>query len=110
MKDGYFYSINWASRFAMNQKHEKEMIIEVKITPNAPKNEILRWEGTRLVIKIQGVPEKGKVNENLIEFLSKALKIAKSQIKIVSGQTSRLKKLSIQEASLEQIKMLMKTS
>lgn len=82
------------------------MILEVKITPNASKNEILRWEGTRLVIKIQGVPEKGKVNENLIAFLAKTLKIAKSQIKIIAGQTSRLKKLEIQGPSPEQIKEL----
>lgn len=85
------------------------MILEVKITPNSSKNEILRWEGSRLVIKIRGIPEKGKVNENLMEFLSKTLKISKSQIKIVAGQTSRLKKLSIQGISLEQIEELMKT-
>lgn len=86
----------------------KNIILEVKITPNAPINEILRLEGTRLVIKIQGVPEKGKVNENLVEFLSMALKISKSQIRIVSGKTSRLKKLNIQGVSLEQIKELSK--
>lgn len=79
------------------------MILEVKITPNAAKNEILRWEGARLVIKIKGVPEKGKVNENLIDFLSKTLKIAKSQIKIVTGHTSRLKKLNIQGVSIEHV-------
>ena len=82
------------------------MILEVKITPNASKNEILRWEENRLVIKIQGIPEKGKVNENLISFLARTLGIAKAQIKIVAGQTSRLKKLNIQGASLEQIKEL----
>lgn len=79
------------------------MILEVKITPNASKNEILRWEENRLVIKIQGIPEKGTVNENLINFLAKALGIAKSQIKIVAGRTSRLKKLNIQGVSREQI-------
>ena len=82
------------------------MILEVKITPNAQKNEILRREGTRLVIKIQGVPEKGKVNENLIEFLSKTLKIAKSKIRIIAGHTSRLKKLDIEDVSQEQLDQL----
>lgn len=86
----------------------QNIILEVKITPNAPKNEILRWEGTRLVIKIKGVPEKGKVNENLVGFLSKMLKIAKSRIRIVSGETSRLKKIDIQGVSLEEIKELSK--
>ena len=84
------------------------MILEVKITPNASKNEILRWEENRLVIKIQGIPEKGKVNENLISFLARTLGIAKAQIKIVAGRTSRLKKLNIQGVSSEQIKELMK--
>lgn len=79
------------------------MILEVKITPNASKNEILRWEADRLVIKIQGIPERERVNENLINFLAKALGIAKSQIKIVGGRTSRLKKLNIQGVSPEQI-------
>lgn len=79
------------------------MILEVKITPNASKNEILRWEENRLVIKIHGIPEKGTVNENLINFLAKVLGIAKSQIKIVAGRSSRLKKLNIQGVSREQI-------
>lgn len=84
------------------------MILDVKIIPNASKNEILRWEENRLVIKIQGIPEKGKVNENLIYFLARTLAIAKSHIKIVAGQTSRLKKLNIQGVSIEYIKELMK--
>lgn len=85
------------------------MILEVKITPNAHKNEILRWEGNLLVIKIRGVPEKGKVNENLIEFLAKILEILKSQIKIVAGHTSRLKRIEIKDVLLEQINELVKT-
>lgn len=84
------------------------MILEVKITPNASRNEILRWEENLLVIKIKGIPEKGKVNENLIDFLAKTLGIAKSQIKIVSGRASRLKKLNIEEISIKQCKELIK--
>ncbi len=84
-----------------------EMILEVKVIPHASKNEILRWEENRLVVKIQGVPKKGKVNENLIGFLAKTLGIAKSQIEILSGETSRLKKLNIQGMSLETMKKIL---
>lgn len=86
------------------------MILEVKITPNASKNEILRWEEDRLVIKIQGIPEKDTVNKNLINFLAKALGIAKSQIKIVAGRTSRLKKLDIQGVSLDRLASVLQIS
>lgn len=86
------------------------MILEIKVTPNASKNEILRWEENRLVIKIQGVPEKGKVNENLIAFLAKTLGIAKSQIEILSGKTSRLKKLEITGMSIDDVKVVLNAS
>ena len=58
------------------------------------------------MIKIRGVPEKGKVNENLIAFLAETLKIAKSQIEIVSGETSRLKRLEIKGISADELKKL----
>lgn len=72
------------------------MILEVKVVPHSSKNEIVRWEEGRLVVKVRGVPEKGKVNANLIAFLAKTWGIAKSQISIVSGQTSRIKRLKIE--------------
>lgn len=83
------------------------MILEVKVTPNASKNEILRWEENYLVVKIRGVPEKGKVNENLLAFLAETLGIAKSKIAITSGKTSRIKKLNIEGVCLEKIEGIM---
>lgn len=84
------------------------MILEVKVLPNASQNEIVRWEEEgRLVIKVQGVPEKGKVNANLIAFLAKKLKIAKSQITLISGNTSRLKRLHLEGVSLETVQKLL---
>lgn len=67
----------------------------VKVTPHSAQNQILGWEEEVLKIKIKGVPEKGKVNEELIAFLAKTLKIAPSKIQFVSGHTARLKRLQI---------------
>jgi len=83
------------------------MILEVKVTPNASKNEILRWEENCLVVKIQGVPERGKVNANLVAFLAKALGIAKTRIEIILGQTSRMKRLKIEGLSVEEVRKIL---
>ena len=83
------------------------MILKIKVTPQSSKNEVLRWEENYLVVKIQGPPEKGKVNENLIHFFAKILGIGRSRIEIISGKTSRLKKLNIQDMSLEKIKEIL---
>lgn len=78
------------------------MKIHIKVTPNASKNEIIGWEGDLLRVRIKGVPEKGRVNEELIAFLAKELKVAKSQITILSGHTSRLKRIQIEGTEEEQ--------
>ena len=41
------------------------------------------------------MPEKCKANKELIAFLAKKLKIAKSSIQIISGELDRWKKLAI---------------
>ncbi len=66
------------------------------MTPNASKNQIVGWKEEVLCIRIKGVPEKGKVNEELVSFLAEELGIPKSHIEIVSGHTSRLKRLKIE--------------
>lgn len=72
------------------------MIFQVKITPNAHKNEIVGRKEGILNIRIKSVPEKGRANEELVDFLAECLDIAKSKIEIVSGHTSRLKKIRIE--------------
>lgn len=72
------------------------IILQIKVTPNASKNQIIGFEEKVLKVRIRGVPEKGRVNEELIEFLAETLGIAKSNIKILSGDTSRLKRLKIE--------------
>ena len=46
-------------------------------------------------INVISVPEKGKANQELINWFSKQLKIAKSQISIISGELDRYKKILI---------------
>ena len=79
----------------MFQEIKNGILFEVKIIPKSSKNEIVGWEENHLKVKIKEIPEKGKANKELIGFLSKTLKIAKSNIKIVKGETSRIKKVEI---------------
>ncbi len=79
------------------------MILYVKITPNAKSNSIVGFQEEVLKIKIQAIPDKGKANSELINFLSKELSIPKKHITILSGHTSRLKKLSLEGVTKESI-------
>ncbi len=39
------------------------MILTVKVTPNASKNQIVGWEGEILRLRVKGVPEKEAVKK-----------------------------------------------
>lgn len=78
-------------------------IIECKITPNAAKSRVVGYVGEALKIQIAAPPEKGKANEELIYFLSKLFKVPKSAIQILTGETGRLKRVSIEGLSTEEI-------
>ncbi|MBU0506604.1 MAG: DUF167 domain-containing protein [bacterium] len=69
--------------------------LNIKILPNAKKNEIVQFENNTLKIRITAPPVDGKANETLIKFLSKEWKIAKSQINILKGLTSRQKTIEV---------------
>jgi uncharacterized protein len=81
----------------------KFILISIKVTPNAPKDAILGWKEGRLCVKVQGVPEKGRANERLIEFLAEQLGISRSRLTIVSGETSRLKRIRIDDFTIEDL-------
>lgn len=73
---------------------EDGLIVRLKIVPNSSKNDIIR-ENDGLKIKITAQPIENKANKALVEFLSKKLKIAKSNITIIKGGTSKEKTLLI---------------
>ncbi len=57
-----------------------------------------------LKISVISVPEKGKANKALIEFLAQKLSVAKSLMTIVSGQTDRFKKILLKtEQNLDDV-------
>lgn len=76
----------------------------VKVVPKASKSEIIGWEQDVLRIRLHAIPEKGKANEALIGLLSQELKVAKRDIVILKGETSRLKKIEIEGLDLEIVK------
>ncbi|MBR1648977.1 MAG: DUF167 domain-containing protein [Alphaproteobacteria bacterium] len=76
------------------------IVLSVRITPNAGKTEVKGVfidadGGEFLKISVVSIPEKGKANQELIKFLSKSLKLAKTMLMIISGETSHLKKVLI---------------
>ena len=83
------------------------MILAVRVTPRSAKPGIGGWrEGTdgrmELEIRVAEPPADGAANAAVLKLLARKLGLPKGSIQIVSGETSRHKRiaLSIDEADL----------
>ncbi len=79
----------------------------VQVQPNARRNEVLGFENGVLRVKVNAPPVEGKANKGLIELLSKALGIKKSNIEIQKGATSKRKVVMIEDMTLADISELL---
>ncbi len=73
---------------------EDGVLLKIRISPNASKNQIA-VDGEIIKLKITAQPIEGKANKAVTEYLSKLLKVPKSSIDIVKGDTSKDKTLFI---------------
>lgn len=74
----------------MIRKTNEGIIVNLRISPNAKKNEIIK-DGDIIKVKITALPIDGKANRALVEFFSKNFKIPKTSIEILKGETSKEK-------------------
>jgi uncharacterized protein (TIGR00251 family) len=77
-------------------REESQIVLNVKVRAGAQNT---KWreqmdDGTYKV-DVAAAPEGGKANEELIRFLADEFEVGRSNIEIVSGQTSKIKTLKI---------------
>lgn len=87
---------------------ENGIVLRVYIQPGASKNSIAGEYGDplRLKVKISAPPAHGVANKELVKFLSKLLKISKSSISILRGETSRHKDLFLEISGHKQCEIV----
>ncbi|HEY2867346.1 MAG TPA: DUF167 domain-containing protein [Pyrinomonadaceae bacterium] len=71
------------------------MTFAVRVTPRSSKSEVIGEQNGALKIKLKAPPVDGSANEELIRLLAYEFDVARTQVDIVSGQTSRNKRVRI---------------
>ncbi|MFP3975683.1 MAG: DUF167 domain-containing protein [Dehalococcoidia bacterium] len=72
--------------------------INVKVTPNAKKNEVT-MEDDGLKVRVSAPAAGGRANKAVIEVLAKYFEVRKSDIRIARGKKSREKLIEIEDNS-----------
>ena len=81
------------------RKTTQGTVIDIYVKPNSRQFQV-RIEDDELVISCREEPVKGKVNRELIQELSR---LFKRRLEIVSGFSSRQKKVLITDISVEEV-------
>ena len=88
--------------------NETSARISIKVKPRASRNKVEGWEEDALVVRLTSPPVDGAANSSLIKLLAKKTGIAKSLIRIVSGEKGRLKVLEFDGIDLEDLRERLK--
>jgi uncharacterized protein (TIGR00251 family) len=65
--------------------------LELKVVPNAPRNEIAGWLGEALKVKVHAPALEGRANDELLDFLARELGVPRRNLTLLRGEKSRQK-------------------
>ncbi|HIJ58735.1 MAG TPA: DUF167 domain-containing protein [Deltaproteobacteria bacterium] len=85
----------------------KKSTIDVKVLPRSSKDEIVRQKDGVYKIKLTAPAIEGKGNKALLKLLARKLGIPKREIRIISGERSRIKSIQIERLTFEQVQKLL---
>jgi len=74
---------------------ENALILRIHVQPRASKNEVCGIHGDSLKIRLTSPPVDGAANKLCREFFAALLEVSRSSVEIISGETSRLKRVRI---------------
>lgn len=77
--------------------------LALKVHPRAKRNEVGETDGDVLRIKVTAPPVDSAANEAVVKLLAKRLGVSKGMVRIVRGQTSRLKVVEIQGVTAREV-------
>ena len=71
------------------------ILIPVRVSAGASRDRVIGEHAGALKVSVSAAPERGKANKAVCELIAKTLGISRSQVRLVSGETSRDKKLLV---------------
>jgi uncharacterized protein (TIGR00251 family) len=85
------------------EPHPRGTILPVRAQPGARLNGIRGCQDGTLKVSVTQIAEKGKANAALVKLLAKELGLRKSQVHLLSGETSAQKRFLIEAPRLEEL-------
>ena len=71
------------------------VFVRVHVQPRASRSEVVGLHGDALKVRLRAPPVDGAANDELLRFMAESLGIRREKVTLVSGATSRAKRLFV---------------
>ena len=70
-------------------------LLSIRVIPRSPRTRVDGMRGDAVLIRLAAPPVEGAANDALVAFLSDTLRLPRRNIRIVSGEKSRDKRVEV---------------
>jgi uncharacterized protein (TIGR00251 family) len=78
--------------------------LDLKVVPNAPRDEVAGWLGAALKVKVRAPAIDGRANDALLAFLAARLGLPRREVTLVRGDKSRQKVVRVDGLDLAEVR------
>lgn len=82
------------------------IILQLKVQPRSSKNQLVGVHADSLKVKLTAPPVDGAANQACCRFLAKIFQVSGHNVELISGETSRHKRVLIRNVTEQQVKEL----
>jgi uncharacterized protein (TIGR00251 family) len=70
-------------------------IFHLHVQPRAKRTEVVGWHGDAIKVRVAAPPVDGAANTLLVDFFAEALGVARADVRLEAGTTSRRKRIAV---------------
>jgi uncharacterized protein len=88
----------------MSSSETESALLKVKVVPRAARSEIVGFQDETLKVRLTSPPVDGAANDELARLIAKRTGVARSNVALIAGLTSRNKTLRVHGITAELLK------
>ena len=81
-------------------------VFSIRVKPGGKRNEVIGVHDGALKLSVTAPPVEGKANRAVTKFIAGVLGVAPSRVNIISGESSRTKRVKIEGLTAQEVKKL----
>jgi uncharacterized protein (TIGR00251 family) len=86
---------------------DDEVVLRVHVQPGTGRSAVVGRHGDALKVRVAAPPVEGRANEALVHFLAATLGVQEDAVALVSGESSRAKRVRISGVEPDEVKHLL---